>query len=720
MSQVNLLSVDVGQSPDMNGSKGNASIKNQAKGSAFSDEMAQHYPKKNQAESDGDINRNGKLVSKTAIEQAKKVKAEDAHILPVPIERDDKLVKVKADALDDQHTLPVPVTPETEVLNTKAETADDQHILPVPVAAKSEAINVKVDAVDDQHTLPVPVTPESEALIIKTDTIDDQHTLPVPVTPETEALYAKTAAIDDQHTLPVNAITETEAVNAKARVSDDQHTLPVPITPLAGENKAKSVTDKGAIDSASVAVYQQKQTIDGQVGNGATASTEIDDTVNLLNMLNGAQKLLAKSNEAQEAQASIEKNGNSSLQQAQHELVNNKSEMHGKPLTTQQYQDSLAKNMVDDVMPANSKVDGVLSGDINESDNEPEITTPTQLTPQLLAQEADSASASKQSALPESKDNKLESESLNKAQEVAAAQKSLSAALSAEEKAEVVEGEAISLQNVKQTNVVEFNSTTDKEPKRNINQKTIAVAATSPTESQLDTEQNKVMSDAKEATLSTEPDVELMGKAESEKQVLSAEKIASSFNQTLDAHATRSTPSSGELSAQQEQSYQNTLDKLTSNTVQTQKSTTVLQTETIAIYRKDFADAVKDKVMVMINQKIQQVDIQLDPPEMGNIHVRVNLQNEQAAVQFIVQNQQAKDALEQNIGKLRDMLAENGVDVGDANIEQRQAQEQNGNAFNGQRANGSNGGVSDGTSNEVEHTVVNLTKASSTGVDYYA
>ena len=703
MSQVNLLSVDVGQSPDMKGSKGNASIKNQAKGSAFSDEMAQHYPKKNQAESDGDINRNGKLVSKTAIEQAKKVKAEDAHILPVPIERDDKLVKVKADTIDDQHTLPVPVTPETEALIIKADTVDGQHTLPVPVTPESEALIIKADTVDDQHTLPVPVTPESEALIIKADTVGNQHTLPVPVTPESEALIIKVDTVDDQHTLPVSVTPETEVVNAKARVSDDQHTLPVPITPLASEIKAKSDTDKGAID--------------GQVRKGSTAGTEIDDTVNLLNMLNGAQKLLAKSNEAQ---ASIENNGNNSLQQAQHALVDNKSEMHGTPLTTEKYQDSLAKAMVNDVMPANSKVDGVLSGDIDESANEPKITTPAQLTQQLLAQEADSASASKQNAIPESKDNKLESESLNKAQEVAAAQKSLSAALSAEEKAEVVEGEAISLQNVKQTNVVEFNSTTDKEPKRNINQKTIAVAATSPTESQLDTEQNKVMSDAKEATLSTEPDVELMGKAESEKQVLSADKVASSFNQTLDAHATRSTPSSGELSAQQEQSYQNTLDKLTSNTVQTQKSTTVLQTETIAIYRKDFADAVKDKVMVMINQKIQQVDIQLDPPEMGNIHVRVNLQNEQAAVQFIVQNQQAKDALEQNIGKLRDMLAENGVDVGDANIEQRQAQEQNGNAFNGQRANGSNGGVSDGTSNEVEHTVVNLTKASSTGVDYYA
>ncbi len=706
MSQVNLLSVDVGQSPDMKGGKGNTSIKNQVKGSAFSDEMAQHYPKKNQAEADGDINRNGKLVSKTAIEQAKKVKAEDAHILPVPIERDDKLVKVKADALDDQHTLPVPVTPETEALITKADIVDDQYTLPVPVTPETEALITKADIVDDQYTLPVPLTPESEALIIKADTIDDQHTLPVPVTPESEALIIIVDTVDDQHTLSVSVTPETEAVNAKARVSDDQHTLPVPITPLASEIKAKSDTDKGAID--------------GQVRKGSTAGTEIDDTVNLLNMLNGAQKLLAKSNEAQEAQASIEKNGNNSLQQAQHALVDNKSEMHGKPLTAEKYQDSLAKAMVNDVMPANSKVDGVLSGDIDESANEPEITTPAQLTQQLLAQEADSASASKQGVIPESKDNKLESESLNKAQEVVAAQKSLSAALSAEENAEVVEGEAISLQNAKQTNVVEFNSTTDKEQKRNINQKTATAVATSTTESQLDTEQKTVMKDAKNAALSTEPDVELMGKTESEKQVLSAEKIASSFNQTLDAHATRPTPSSGELAAQQEQNYQNTLDKLTTNTVQTQKSITALQTETIAIYRKDFADAVKDKVMVMINQKIQQVDIQLDPPEMGNIHVRVNLQNEQAAVQFIVQNQQAKDALEQNIGKLRDMLAENGVDVGDANIEQRQAQEQNGNAFNGQRANGSNGGVSDGTSNEVEHTVVNLAKASSAGVDYYA
>ena len=79
-----------------------------------------------------------------------------------------------------------------------------------------------------------------------------------------------------------------------------------------------------------------------------------------------------------------------------------------------------------------------------------------------------------------------------------------------------------------------------------------------------------------------------------------------------------------------------------SDTVQIQKNNVQLQQETISIFRKDFADAVKDKVMLTINQKLQQFDITLDPPEFGNMQVRVNLQGEQASVNFIVQNQQAK------------------------------------------------------------------------------
>ena len=632
MSQVNLLSVDVLQNSDIKGSNGNSSIKNQAKGGTFFDEMAQYYPKKNTTEQDGEIKRDGKLVSKTAIEQTK---ADD-------------------------------------------EFSDDQHTLPVPVAPNDETLNTKVIANDEQYTLPVPVTPE------------------------------------------------TEGLNNKVITNDDQYTLPAPVMPIDVENKAIAQGDTGSIDKVRAKANQQEQTFESQARSGVAVSTENDDAVDLLNMLNGAQRLLAKSSEAQ---ASTEKNGINKGQQTEQMLTDNKNTVQAeqvKTLAVQQNQSLLEKTVNNDPMSksAEVKLNTTIETGLNELVIEQDLITEEQLAKQSRAQEAEIVSVSQQNVISGQQLSDLENQPLNKEHELAAAQKVLSAELSREEKARVVEADNARVQDEKQANMAEINQVSNNEqtPKRNINQKTASVVAmsTTTTEAKLDAEQKIVINDAKDKSLNSVSDVELLAKAESEKQTLPAEKIASSFNQTLDAQAPKPLMSSSELAIQQEQSYESTVNTLATNAQQTQKSITAINTETIAIYRKDFANAVKDKVMVMINQKIQQVDIQLDPPEMGNIHVRVNLQNEQAAVQFIVQNQQAKEALEQNIGKLREMLAENGVDVGDANIEQRQAQEQNDNGFNGQNGNDSSCGVADGGSNENEHAVANVLKVSSTGVDYYA
>ncbi|KGJ91379.1 flagellar hook-length control protein FliK [Colwellia psychrerythraea] len=160
-----------------------------------------------------------------------------------------------------------------------------------------------------------------------------------------------------------------------------------------------------------------------------------------------------------------------------------------------------------------------------------------------------------------------------------------------------------------------------------------------------------------------------------------------------------------------------------SDTVQIQKNNIQLQQETISIFRKDFADAVKDKVMLTINQKMQQFDITLDPPEFGNMQVRVNMQGEQASVNFVVQNQQAKDALEQNMHKLKDMLSEQGVDVGGANVEQ-QDQQQSANEQSLERNNNNGSLLANDANNDedkVEHVLsAQLFDSSATGVDYYA
>lgn len=158
-----------------------------------------------------------------------------------------------------------------------------------------------------------------------------------------------------------------------------------------------------------------------------------------------------------------------------------------------------------------------------------------------------------------------------------------------------------------------------------------------------------------------------------------------------------------------------------SDTAQIQKNNVQLHQETIAIFRKDFSDAVKDKVMLMVSQKLQQFDIKLDPPEFGNMQIRVNLQGEQAAVNFVVQNQQAKDALEQNMHKLRDMLAEQGVDVGDANVEQQNQQNTQGEE-QGEQQDSTGSSLNNNAEKDSELHVLsaNLFNSSATGVDYYA
>lgn len=171
---------------------------------------------------------------------------------------------------------------------------------------------------------------------------------------------------------------------------------------------------------------------------------------------------------------------------------------------------------------------------------------------------------------------------------------------------------------------------------------------------------------------------------------------------------------------QEEQTFEHIMQGISSDLAQTQKNASIAQAETISIMRKDFTDALKEKVMVMIHQKIQQVDIQLDPPELGRMQVRINMQNDQAVVNFVVQNQQAKEAIDQNLDKLKHMMADSGVDVGGSNVKQQAKQssdQQQDNQTNGGSFIAGEEGMGDGSLN-TEHT--KAYNVSSTGVDYYA
>ncbi|WP_440875598.1 flagellar hook-length control protein FliK [Thalassotalea sp. PLHSN55] len=206
-----------------------------------------------------------------------------------------------------------------------------------------------------------------------------------------------------------------------------------------------------------------------------------------------------------------------------------------------------------------------------------------------------------------------------------------------------------------------------------------------------------------------------------EKSAESAFKVAQAMTSSAQSIFSTASESSTERvsSTTAEQLLGALSSRVVTDNAQVQKVQTNAMQETIAIHHKDFSHAVKEKVMLMVNQKLQQVDIRLDPPELGSMQIRVNLQNEQAAVSFTVQNQQAKEALEQNLTKLREMLAESGVDVGDANINHQQQSDQQEDEF------AQHNGQAQSHQAEQEDVQIatldgNLFKASANGIDYYA
>jgi len=105
------------------------------------------------------------------------------------------------------------------------------------------------------------------------------------------------------------------------------------------------------------------------------------------------------------------------------------------------------------------------------------------------------------------------------------------------------------------------------------------------------------------------------------------------------------------------------------------------------------------------------------------MHVRVNLQGDQATVNFVVQNQQAKEAFEQNMHKLKELLAEQGVDVGEANVEQ-QSQQSDNEADNEENSGDNLRSAMKNTadaSDAIEHNLsARMINSSASSVDYYA
>jgi flagellar hook-length control protein FliK len=145
------------------------------------------------------------------------------------------------------------------------------------------------------------------------------------------------------------------------------------------------------------------------------------------------------------------------------------------------------------------------------------------------------------------------------------------------------------------------------------------------------------------------------------------------FTQTLDVSSLLNAGSESSLVI-------NTLEKITSKENLTQSH--ILQNKhgqqlaqfdkAVNITRNEGIVQMAEKVRWLVNQHNLQAEIRLDPPDLGAMKVRVNMAGDAVTVNIVVQSQQAREVLEQATPKLKELLEQQGIELGQSSVQEEQ------------------------------------------------
>ncbi len=131
-----------------------------------------------------------------------------------------------------------------------------------------------------------------------------------------------------------------------------------------------------------------------------------------------------------------------------------------------------------------------------------------------------------------------------------------------------------------------------------------------------------------------------------------------------------------------------------------------------------------EKIAVMVNKDMQTATIRLDPAELGSMQIKLVIQNDQANVVIHTQNHQSRDLLDQSMPRLREMLQQQGIALGDSQVQSDSGRQQQSNYQQSSYASGQKN--SNNTANAVfdSHSESPVTtqywQDSAKGVDFYA
>ncbi len=99
----------------------------------------------------------------------------------------------------------------------------------------------------------------------------------------------------------------------------------------------------------------------------------------------------------------------------------------------------------------------------------------------------------------------------------------------------------------------------------------------------------------------------------------------------------------------------------------------VPQAVTIPPGEKGWDQAIGERILWMTGREVQSASVRIRPPNLGPLHIQLSIQNDQASVNFTAQHGIVKEALEAAIPRLREMLADSGIQLVNVDVSQRES-----------------------------------------------
>ncbi len=89
------------------------------------------------------------------------------------------------------------------------------------------------------------------------------------------------------------------------------------------------------------------------------------------------------------------------------------------------------------------------------------------------------------------------------------------------------------------------------------------------------------------------------------------------------------------------------------------------------IHKPEWGNAIGQRITWMIGNKLQGAQVRITPAHLGPVDIKLSIENGVAQVSFVSSHQVVRDALEQAVPRLRDMLENQNLELGDVDISDR-------------------------------------------------